>query len=626
MPRISLESAIPLFAIGGMLAAAAAHAAGLGDAREWILLVTLTVGTLPLLVEIVQQMLKGQFGVDLVAIVAIVTAFLLGEYLAGTVVLLMLSGGEALEAYALRRARKELTSLIENAPTVAHVKTDGAVTDVPTDRVNIGDLVVVKPGEIVPVDGTVAEGTAMVDESALTGEALPIRKAAGHDVLSGSVCKDAVLTVRASRPAHDSKYAHIIRLVQEAEEQKAPFVRLADRYSVVFTTVTFVLAALAWFLSGDTIRLLAVLVVATPCPLILATPTAFASGISVAAARGIIVKNGGVLEKLGEARSFLFDKTGTITLGTPVITRVDTCDGRLPAEAVLRLAASVDQLSTHVLARSLTAEALRRGLPLPVPEGFREEFGEGVRGTVEGKTVVVGRLEYIQRLGIPVTAKEQACHDSARRAGEIPVFVAADAVLGAVIFADRVRPNVQSLFAHVDRLGIRKVAMLTGDKEAVALQTAAAIGLPASAVHASLLPEQKVRIVQETHASHAPVVMVGDGVNDAPAIAAADVGIAMGGHGSTASSEAGDIVILVDRIERVGEALLIGHRVLRIAKESIFVGIGLSVVGMLFAAFGYVHPIMGAFIQEAIDVAVILNALRVLLLGKELKTASEKVM
>lgn len=621
LPRLSLKSAIPLFTVAGLLCALVAYLADMHGIMNGILLVTLVVGTLPLLIEIAQSMFKGQFGVDLVAIVAICTAFVLGEYLAGTVVLLMLSGGEALEAYALRRARKELTALIENAPTVAHKKTDGTVIDIPTEEVRTGDLLVVKPGEIVPVDGKVVEGIAMVDESALTGEALPIRKAPGHEVLSGSVNRDAVLTIEALKPASDSKYSHIIRLVQEAEEHKAPFVRLADRYSVVFTAITFGMAALAWGLSGDPIRLLAVLVVATPCPLILATPTAFASGISVAAARGIIVKHGGVLEKLGAARSFLFDKTGTITLGTPVITRVDTCGD--PESTVLSLAASVDQLSTHILARSLTAEARRRNLPLPVPTDFREEFGEGVHGKVDGRNIIVGRLEYIARLGIPVTPKEQECHDTARKAGEIPVFVATDEkVLGAVVFADKVRPNVKQLFTHLDTLGITHVQMLTGDKASVAFQTADAVGLSRDAVKAELLPEDKVRIVEETRATHPPVVMVGDGVNDAPAIAAADVGIAMGGHGSTASSEAGDIVILVDRIERVGEALLIGHRVLHIAKESIVVGIGLSTVGMVFAAFGYVHPIMGAFIQEAIDVAVILNALRVLLLGKELRLQS----
>lgn len=618
MPSLSLRSAIPLFVIAGLLLSMVLYAMHLPAAVNGVLLITLIVGSLPLIIEVAESMLHGQFGVDLIAIVAIITAFILGQYLAGVVVLLMLSGGEALEAYALRRARKELTSLIENAPTSAHKKDGDRVTDVPADSIVPGDLIVVKPGERIPVDGVVVDGIAMVDESALTGEALPIRKAHGHNVLSGSVNKDALLTVKASKPASESKYAQIIRLVQQAEEKKAPFVRLADRYSVIFTTITFVIAAAAWWISGDAIRLLAVLVVATPCPLILATPTAFASGISVAAARGIIAKHGGVLEKLGEAKSFLFDKTGTITLGTPVINRIESWEHS--ESEILNIAATLDQFSTHTLARSLTAEARTRNITLGSADNFREEFGEGVSGDIDGTYYIVGRLKYLESLGVSANDAQKKRHDAARIAGEIPVFVATrTAILGAIVFADQVRPNVKQLFAHIDRLGIQKVLMLTGDKAEVARQTAAKIGLPASAVHAELLPEDKVRIVEETRKTHSPVVMVGDGVNDAPAIAEADVGIAMGGHGATASSEAGDIVILVDRIERVGEALLIGHRVLHIAKQSIFVGIGLSTACMIIAAFGYIPPIMGAFLQEAIDVAVILNALRVLFIQKELR-------
>ncbi len=620
LPSLSLKAVIPLFVVTGLVVAGVCNALAMPAATNGALLLTLVVGSLPLIVEIAEAMIRGHFGVDLIAIVAIITAFFLGQYLAGTVVLLMLSGGEALEAYALRRARKELTSLIENAPTTAHKRSGSDVIDVPVGTIVPGDIVIAKPGETIAVDGEVLEGVAMVDESALTGESVPVRKAKGSNVLSGSVSNDALLVIRATKAASESNYAKIIRLVQEAEDKKAPFVRLADRYSVVFTSITFVIAAIAWWISGDPVRLLAVLVVATPCPLILATPTAFASGISVAAARGIIVKNGGVLEKLGEAKSFLFDKTGTITLGTPVIARIEAMAAS--ATDVLRIGASLDQLSTHVLARSLTSEAHTRNVDLSTPTDFVEDFGDGVRGTLDGKRYTVGRMKYLERLGIAVEAKLQHEHDTAREAGEIPVFVADErSVLGVIVFADHVRPNVKQLFAHIATLGIQKVAMLTGDKAAVGLKMAKDIGLPESAVYAELLPEDKVRIVQETHATHAPVVMVGDGVNDAPAITAADVGIAMGGHGSTASSEAGDIVILVDRIERVGEALLIGHRVMTIAKQSILVGIGLSTVCMVFAALGYIPPIMGAFFQEGIDVAVILNALRVLFITKELQTA-----
>lgn len=612
MSLLSLRSAIPLFVLLGLTLFGITYALGLSQIDHVILLVTLVIGALPLLLEILQSMLRGHFGIDLIAIVAIVSALVLGEYLAGTVILLMLSGGEALEGYALKRARRELTSLIEGAPTVAHRKIGTEIDDVPVGAIVAGDTVIVKPGELVPVDGQVLAGTSMIDEAMLTGEAMLVEKAHGSHVMSGSLSKDGVLEIRALKPAGDSKYAQIIRLVQEAENRKAPFVRLADRYSVGFTAATFVLAGLAWLLSGDPVRVLAVLVVATPCPLILATPIAFASGISRAAGRGIIVKNGGALEKLGEAKCFVFDKTGTLTLGTAAI---DTIEGyAISPQNVLQLGASVDQLSAHVLARSLTQHAREKGLTLSLPDQFEEQLGQGVRGTINGQTYFFGRLSFLESHGIGVSPDIEHEHDKRREDGKIGVYLADEKqVLGSIFFADTVRDNVRSLFLGLASLGIRTVVMLTGDKRPVALRIAQSIGILPENVRAECLPEDKVTEVVRLRQTLSPVVMVGDGVNDAPAIAAADVGIAMGAHGSGASSEAGDVVILVDKIERVGEALCLGHRVLQIAKESIFIGIGLSLVLMIFAALGFIQPVYGALLQEVIDVLVIFNALRVLL-------------
>ncbi len=608
---------VPAFVLAGLIVAFIGYSSGHAAFAEDTLLTVLVVGSLPLLLDILQAIRTGHFGVDIIAIVAIGASLFLRQYLAGTVILLMLSGGEALEEYALKRARKELTDLFSRAPEVAH-KQDGAMLrDVPVGEIQIGDTVIVKPGETVPVDGQVMSGSAMVDESALTGESMPVKKSEGQKVFSGTIATDALLTIRALALSSESKYAKIIRLVQEAEEHKAPFVRLADQYSVVFTSITFILAVLAWFLSHDPLRLLAVLVVATPCPLILATPIAFAAGISHAAKRGIIIRNGGALEKLGQARSFIFDKTGTLTLGVPSMSAIQPL-GIEEGKAFL-IAASLDQLSAHILARSLFQESIRRGVALLQPQDFQEKFGEGVSGSIDGKRYLLGRLSYLRMQGVVVTQEQEAMHSRAQEQGQITVYLAeGTALVATIFFADQVRKNVKYLFSNIRALGIRQVRMLTGDRRSVALRIGEEIGLKDNEIFAECLPEDKVREVRKLHKEQGPVVMVGDGVNDAPALAAADIGIAMGAHGDTAASQAGDVVIMVDEIERVGEALFIVHRVLGIAKQSIFIGIGCSIGLMVFAAFGFIPPVLGAMLQEAIDVLVILNALRVLLVKSEL--------
>ncbi len=607
----SFRSVIPVFVLAGLASSGIATLLQAISIRDGILLVTLVVGSIPLVIDIGESLMRKHFGVDLIAIVAIGASLIFGQYLAGTVIVLMLSGGEALEAFALRRARRELTHLIANAPTKAHKEENGKIIDIPIESVAIGTVVIVKAGETIPVDGHVIEGTAMVDESMLTGESVPVRKSVASTVMSGSVSKDSVLKIEASHDSSQSKYQQIIRLVRDAELKKAPFVRLADRYSVWFTAITFILAVGAWIISGDPIRSLAVLVVATPCPLILATPIAFASGISRAAKRGIIVKDGGVLEKLGEARSLIFDKTGTLTFGTPTIVSVKGYG--MDDATVFEYAAALDQLSTHILARALVTEATKKNLPLPYPKKFEEIIGEGVRGEIAGTLYTFGRLAFLESQGMIVSAEAKADHETAQMDGQMTVFLGdGKNVTGGIYFADTIRQNVPELFTGLESLGIERVLMVTGDKRSAALRIAREAGISDDNVKAESLPEEKVAIVLELRKTLAPVVMVGDGVNDAPAIAAADVGIAMGGHGNTASSEASDIVILIDKVERVGEALFLGHRVLHIAKQSIFIGIGLSIGLMIISAMGFIQPVFGALLQEIVDVVVILNALRVL--------------
>lgn len=603
---LSLDTAIPLFVLFGLFSSGIAYMEGMGDLMQKILLFTLFFGSLPLFFDIAKSILSRQFGVDLIALVAIASSLAFGEYLAGTVILLMLSGGEALEDFALRRARRDLTKLLQRAPVRAHKKEGDTIRDVPVEHVAIGDVLVIRMGEVVPVDGVVLKGSAMVDESALTGEPLPVSKSTGAEVMSGSIAKDGVLEVRAERESHESRYQRIVRLVKDAENKKAPFVRLADRYSVWFTCIAFVLALLAWILSGDPVRSLAVLVVATPCPLILATPIAFAAGISRSARRGIIVKNGGVLEKLGEAKTLVFDKTGTLTFGAPAVTNVHAVAGS--SDDVLRIAASLEQFSGHILARSVVSHARKQQIKLSIPEKFEEVLGKGVTGEIGGRKYLFGRHEFLQKQGIAVPSPEHSRE-------VISVWLADERkVLGSIQFADHIRPGVRELFTHISDLAIKHVVMLTGDKRDAALHIAKEIGIPTASVKAEMLPEDKLDEVEKLKRQSPPVIMIGDGVNDAPAITAADVGIAMGAHSSGESSEAGDIVITVDRIERVGEALIIARRVMHIALQSIGVGIGLSIGLMILAAFGYIKPVFGAMAQEVVDVVVILNALRVLLI------------
>ena len=605
--RLLAAGVLAAIGAGGLL-----HLASEPQAGDAVWAVATAVVLVPLAWSVGKSLLRGDVGVDAIALVAMAAALVLGEYLAGAVVGLMLAGGNALEDYAAGRARRELSSLVARAPRIAHRRRGDLVEEVPVEQLLVGDRVVVRAGEVVPVDGIVASAEAVLDESALTGEPLPVSCKRGAPVRSGSANAGEAFELRATRPASESAYAAIVRLVRQAESQKAPFVRMADRYAAIFLPVTLAAAGLAWGLSGDPVRALAVLVVATPCPLILAAPVAILAGVSRAARAGVIVKGGAAVEQLGEAQTVVLDKTGTLTLGLPEIERLVLFDGLDPDET-LRLAASLDQLSAHSLAEALVHGAQRRGLALSFPEDVEEGPGQGAEGIVDGRRVAVGSAAWLRARGYELPDGAVARLDAENGPGSGKVLVGVEGRLAAaVILADHLRPDARGLVDGLREAGIRHVAMATGDRAAVADEIGREVGV--DRVYAEQTPEEKLELVRSLQSDGLlrPVVMVGDGVNDAPALALADVGIAMGAAGATVASETADAVILVDRVERVADAVRIGRRSLAIARQSVLAGIGMSLVAMVFAALGHIPPVFGALLQEVIDVAVILNALRAL--------------
>ncbi|BCL16493.1 heavy metal translocating P-type ATPase [Micromonospora sagamiensis] len=553
--------------------------------------------------SMLRQLWHRRFGVDVVAVLALAGALVVGEYLAGAVVALMLATGRSLETYAQHRATRDLRALLARAPRSARRRRPGGgIEQVPLDVVAAGDRLLVGPGDVVPVDGTVEEA-ATLDESVVTGESRLVARAAGERVASGVVNAGAGFGLRATRNAAGSTYAGIVRLAEEATARKAPMVRVADRYAAAFVPFTLGLAGLAGLLAGDLVRAVAVLVVATPCPLLLATPIAIVSGLSRAARRGVLVRDGGSLELLGRARTLLLDKTGTLTAGRPRAAETVTAPGG-DRDEVLRLAASVEQLSPHVLAAALVRQARERGLPLTEPTEVTEEPGRGVRGRVDGRVVRVGQLAD----GLPDWARE--VRERAERTGRSTVWVSGgQGPLGVILLEDPVRPDAPRTVRRLRRAGLTRVVMLTGDRPRVADQVARVVGV--DDVVARCPPREKAdRVRQE--ARRAVTVMVGDGVNDAPALAEAHVGVAMGATGARASADVADAVLTVDRLDRLADAVEIARRARRIAVQSATVGMGLALVAMIVAAAGRLPPVAGAFLQEGIDVVVILNALRAL--------------
>ena len=551
---------------------------------------------LTMLVGMVKTLRSGKYGVDLLAILAVVATLAVGEYWAAMVILVMLTGGDALEDYAAKKANTELKALLDNSPRFAHVVTPDGSKDVPVNDVPVGAKIIVKPGELVPIDGLIIKGTGEFDESSLTGEARPVAKTVGDTVMSGSINGDEAITLTVTKLAKDSQYQQLVKLVQEAEQTPAHFVRLADRYAVPFTVAAILVSLLAWWLSKDPRRFAEVLVVASPCPLILAAPVAMVSGMSRASRNGIVVKTGSVLEKLAGARTGAFDKTGTITNGHLTVAQILPA-GTITKERLLHLAASAEQDSSHILARSLLAYASQHNISLAAVSGLTEETGKGITAMIEDHQVKVGKRQFV------APQNQQAALDTTA------IYVSVDGTYyGAIAFTDHVRPEAAQTMTKLKAAGVTNLIMLTGDQRAIAQQVAKAVGI--STVKADLLPQDKIAALHSIPQSEHPVFMVGDGVNDAPSLATADVGIAMGAHGSTAASETADVVILKDDLAKVAKAVTISQDTLRIAKQAVLIGIAICTVLMLIASTGVIPAFVGAMLQEVIDTVSILWALK----------------
>ncbi|MGO4383000.1 heavy metal translocating P-type ATPase [Specibacter sp. RAF43] len=554
----------------------------------------------------IRDMVQGRWGVDILAVTAIVSTIVVGEYLAALIVVLMLYGGSALEDYASGRAKAELGALLDRVPQTAHREAPGgALEDIAATEIVVGDVLVLRPAEVVPVDGQLLSPEGSFDESAITGESLPVEMVHGDDVLSGSVNGAAAVRLAATATMADSQYSRVVALVREAASSRAPVVRLADRYAAPFTVLALVLGGAAWLLSGEALRFAEVLVVATPCPLLIAAPVAFLGGMSRAARNGIIVKNGGTLEQLARIRTAVFDKTGTLTQGHPTLEEVRLAGGPPPTfseKELLALAASAELHSSHVLASSVVASAQSRGLELSNPTDAVEHATNGVAALVDGHHVVVGKRAFVAQAAGPID-------EEVLSGGQLAIYVGIDgARAGTLIMRDPLRENAVPTLAALAALGMNHAVMVTGDAAATAGHIARLAGI--SQVWAGCRPAEKVSIV--ANLSLRPVMMVGDGINDAPVLAAADVGVAMGARGSTAASESADVVILVDDLSKAATAVRIGKDTIRIAVQSIWIGIVLSVALMVLAAIGLIPAVAGALSQELVDLATILNALRAL--------------
>jgi heavy metal translocating P-type ATPase len=559
----------------------------------------------------IRDFLAGRLGVDAIAFVSMSAALVLGENLAGVVVAVMYAGGNALEDLAIARAERDLKSLIDRAPRIAHRRRDSTIADIPIEQVAVGDIILVRAGEVIPVDGIILGSGAMIDEAALTGEPIPVTRREGEPARSGTVNAGETFEIRARATAGESTYAGIVRMVNAAQTAKAPFIRLADRYALLLFPISLFVAGGAWLLSGDPTRGLAVLVAATPCPLILAAPVALIAGVAQAARLGILIKGGKPFEALARTHTVMFDKTGTLTVGGARLVAIETAPGESPDE-VLRMAGSVEQASHHVVAAAIVEAALGKGLELRVPSQVRETMGSGLEGVIDGRVIQVGSHQLVYGARKPEEWAVRALRRAAWRSA-LSVFVAVDGrTIGALLLGDELRRETPRAVQALRAVGVSRIVMLTGDRADAAETIGAALDL--DAVLADRVPSDKVDAVATEQRLH-PTVMVGDGINDAPALAAANVGIAMGARGASASSEAADVVILTDRLDRVSDAVSIAKRARGIAVQSIVAGMAMSGVAMGFAAIGWLPPIAGALTQEAIDVAVILNALRALTPG-----------
>lgn len=551
---------------------------------------------LQMFIEMIGTLKSGSYGVDLLAITAVVATLAVSEYWAAMVILVMLVGGDSLEDYAAKKANSELKALLDNSPQIAHKLVEDDVVDLAVDEVLVGDKLLVRPGELVPVDSHIVKGESFFDESSLTGESRPLNKRVGDSLMSGSLNGDASVTIQVDKLAIDSQYQQLVKLVKEAEKTPSKFVRLADRYAVPFTLAAYVIAGIAWYLSKDPVRFAEVLVVASPCPLILAAPVAMVSGMSRASRNGIVVKTGDVLEKLARAKTGAFDKTGTITSGQLSVDKVVTLAG-VKEEDLLAMIAGVETESNHILARSIVAYADDHGIDGVATDSLSEVTGKGVSAMVAGQKVLVGKLSFV--------APDSKIDKPQQTAIYLSV---AGKLWGYVLFIDHIRPEAAETMTTLQKLGVSHLMMLTGDQKAIATKVANQTGL--TDVQADLLPQDKIAALKAVPHSDHPVFMVGDGVNDAPSLATADVGIAMGAHGSSAASESADVVILKDDLSKVAKAVIISQDTMRIARQSVLIGIFICLGLMLIASSGLIPAFIGAMFQEVVDTVSILWALK----------------
>ncbi len=548
-----------------------------------------------MLIDMIKTLREGKYGVDILAITAIISTLAVGDYWASLMILIMLTGGESLEEYASKQASRELQALLDNSPRQAHCLRDGNVVDIPVDQVQIDDIVLVKPNEIVPVDGVLIKGNSSLNEASLTGESVPVDKTIGDELLSGSINDDQAIQFKVTKLAKDSQYQFLVNLVRQSEKEPAHFVRLADRYAVPFTIAAYVIGGLAWFVSKDPMRFAQVLVVASPCPLILAAPIALVAGMSRSSREGVVVKSGTTFELLAKAKTVAFDKTGTITSGVLEV------DGIFPygisEEKLLSLAASVEQESSHILARSLVNFVTNRGLPLESVSNATEITAKGILAKIGQNKVYVGKATLI-----PDVPKDIKTSQTTIYVSENDIF------LGYITFKDTIRPAARDTMAKLKALGVKNLVMLTGDKAVVAKQVAKEVGI--TTIHADCLPQDKIMHLKEVRKDDRPVVMVGDGVNDAPALVVADVGIAMGAHGSTTASESADAVILKDDLSHLSTVVDISQDTIKVAKQSVLLSLFICMILMLIASTGIIPTLLGAIFQEVIDTLSILSALR----------------
>ncbi len=579
----------------------------LSDMVYWIWITTLVIGGAPVVIETAKGILKKKFASDVVAMIAIITAIVLNDAFPGLVIVLMQTGGRALEDFAFQRASSSLNELLARSPQLAHRIINNSIENVNVKQIRIGDLLLVRPGDLVPVDGIITSNVAHLDESTLTGEPLPKSKISGDKVFSGTLNSGNAFEMRAEKISGESQYAKIVDLVRKAQEEKAPIQRLADKYAIWFTPITLAVSVMGWAITNNLDTILSVLVVATPCSLIFATPVAIISGINKSAKKGIIVKNGSAIELVGKVSAVVFDKTGTITHGTPEVEQILTLDGQTSEDDLLYKAASIEQFSSHPAAHALVLKGKAKFNNLAIPEYSREFPGIGVEGIIHGEHIMVGSRRIFGETGI--SGDMESLSSKIRSDGKMIAFVGInEKISGAIVFGDKIRQGVNRMIKDLSSLGVRQTVMLTGDNQENAQVIARQAGL--SDFKSNLLPEEKVTSVKKIRDEYQNVVMVGDGINDAPALASSTVGIAMGSKGTAISAEAADIVITVDDVTKVVDTIRISQNTLRIAKQSILVGLGSSVVLMGIASLGFIPPATGAILQEVLDVTVILNALR----------------